>query len=303
MQYFPLFIDTCDLKVLIIGAGEVASRKLELLQRSEANIHVIALEVCEEVRVFEVQTKVSIEQRAVTDQDIQGWDLIYIATADEALNIRLANIAKQKRILVNVVDSPEYCGFITPSIIDRNKLQVAISTAGAAPVFARELRGRLESWLPQSLSPLFDFVAEKRVEVQQTLTSFKDRRLFWERFFALNGDKFDSQTPQCFEQAYGSLAVDGEILLIDDETPIALLPLMALSLLQKIDTVYADCPLPTSLMELVRRDAARSSLLPFSQLEQHYEQGERCLIYANKGAVAALQAHFPFAKYLRPGAI
>ncbi|WP_299010983.1 bifunctional precorrin-2 dehydrogenase/sirohydrochlorin ferrochelatase [uncultured Shewanella sp.] len=303
MQYFPLFIDTCDLNVLIIGAGEVASRKIELLQRSQANIHVIALEVCEAVRVFEAQAKVSIEQRAITDKDIQGWDLIYIATADEALNVRLANRAKANNIFVNVVDSPEYCRFITPSIIDRNKLQVAISTAGAAPVFARELRGRLESWLPQSLSPLFDFVAEKRVEVQEKLSSFKDRRLFWERFFALNGDKFDSQTQACFEQAYGSLAVEGEILLIDDETQIDLLPIIALPLLQKIDTVYAQCPLPTSLMELVRRDAERANLLPFSQLEQHYEQGERCLIYASKSVVVKLQAHFPFAKYLRPGAI
>ncbi|WP_299497231.1 bifunctional precorrin-2 dehydrogenase/sirohydrochlorin ferrochelatase [uncultured Shewanella sp.] len=303
MQYFPLFIDTCDLNVLIIGAGEVASRKLELLSRTEANIHIIALDICDEVRAFKQSPRLSIEQRAISEQDIQGWDLIYIATADTTLNHRLAEIATANNILVNVVDSPEDCRFITPSIIDRNKLQIAISTAGAAPVFARELRGRLESWLPQSLSPLFDFVADKRGEVQHKLSAFKDRRLFWERFFALNGDKFDSQTPIRFEQAYDSLAVEGEILLIDDETRIDWLPIAALALLQKIDTIYADSPLPADLMELVRRDAARSPLLPFSQLEQYYDKGERCLVFSNKAAIMALQAHFPMAKYLRPGAI
>lgn len=303
MQYFPLFIDTCDLNILIIGAGEVASRKLELLNRTEANIHIIALAVCDEVRAFEAEPKVSIEQRAVSEHDIQDWDLIYIATADKALNKQLASIASAKNILVNVVDSPEDCRFITPSIIDRDKLQIAISTAGAAPVFARELRGRLESWLPQSLAPLFDFVAEKRGEVQQKLTSFNARRLFWERFFVINGDKFDSQTQIRFEQAYDTLAVDGEIILIDNETNIDWLPIVALPLLQKLDVVYAPAPLPSTLMELIRRDAARRELLPVSQLEQRYSQGERCLIFADKVSIAELKAHFPFAKHLRQGAI
>ncbi|MCL1127203.1 precorrin-2 dehydrogenase/sirohydrochlorin ferrochelatase family protein [Shewanella surugensis] len=303
MQYFPLFIDTHDLNVLMIGAGEVASRKLELLNRTEANVHIIALAVCDEVKAFESEPKVSIEQRAVSEQDIQGWDLIYIATADERLNKQLALIAKENNILVNVVDSPEDCRFITPSIIDRDKLQIAISTAGAAPVFARELRGRLESWLPQSLAPLFDFVAGKRVEVQQRLPSFKARRLFWERFFTVNGDKFDHQTPVRYEQSYETLVVDGEILLIDNETNIDWLPIAALSLLQKLDVVYADERLPVALTELIRRDARRESLLPFSQLEYQYGQGDRCLIFSDKVRVIALQAHFPMAKYLRPGSL
>lgn len=178
MQYFPLFVDTTQLNVLLIGAGDVASRKLELLSRTQANICVIAIDVAPDIQAYADSKRITLLQRAVADEDIENVDLIYLATANEALNARLAHLATAQGRWVNVVDSPELCRFITPSIIDRGRLQIAISTGGAAPIFARELRSRLESWLPYSLTSLFDFVAERRKEVQQRLVSFKERKLF-----------------------------------------------------------------------------------------------------------------------------
>ncbi len=144
MQYFPLFVDTTKLKVLLIGAGEVASRKLALLARTEAEIVVIATDISAEISRWAEQGRITLLNRSVNTDDIRGVDLVYLATADDKLNAELACIADERNIWVNVVDSPELCRFITPSIVDRGRLQIAISTAGAAPVFARELRARLE---------------------------------------------------------------------------------------------------------------------------------------------------------------
>ena len=303
MQYFPLFVDTSKLKVLLVGAGEVASRKLALLARTDAEILVIATDISTEVSNCALQGRITLVKRSVVPDDIHGIDLVYLATADDKLNAKFARIADERGIWVNVVDSPELCRFITPSIVDRGRLQIAISTAGAAPVFARELRARLESWLPQSLSPLFDFVAAKRREVQQRLPEFKQRKLFWEHFFRANGDKFDDETPVHYDNGFQGLSIGGEILLIDDETQASLLPIAAMPLMQKLDHIFSLEELPFTLNEFVRRDAERGKLPSLSELSKLYEGGHRSLVYADSETVTQLKAHFPMAKHLRAGKI
>ncbi|MEC4725970.1 bifunctional precorrin-2 dehydrogenase/sirohydrochlorin ferrochelatase [Shewanella sp. D64] len=303
MQYFPLFVDTTQLKILLIGAGEVASRKLELLARTEASICVIAVDISSEVQTYADNKRISLVQRTVVDEDIIGVDLVYLATANNELNTRLAHLATKTGIWVNVVDNPGLCRFITPSIVDRGRLQIAISTAGAAPVFARELRSRLESWLPHSLTNLFDFVAERRKEVQDKLPIFKQRKLFWEHFFRANGDKFDERTALYYEDSFQHLVTEGEMLLIDDNTPIAMLPIAAMSLMQKLDHVFANEELPLALNELVRRDATRSPLLATNELSLLLKAGKRNLVYADADKIAQLKAHFPMAKHLKPGSL
>lgn len=303
MQYFPLFVDTQGLSVLLVGAGEVASRKLDLLARTDAQIHVIAPDVANDVEVYVKQGRVRLSRRSVNEDDIADYDLIYLATANEALNTQLAVLATQKGIWVNVVDNPKYCRFITPSIVDRGRLVVAISTAGAAPVFARTIRSRLETLLPNSLAPLFDYVASKRGEVQQRLTEGKDRRLFWERFFNLNQDRFDALTDSHYQQAFDSYASYGEILLLNETTPANLLPIAVMPLLQKLDVVFSENDLDEQTNELLRRDASREALPLLSQITKQYEQGDRMLLVASDEKINQFKAHFPMAKHLRPGAI
>ncbi|QFU23366.1 bifunctional precorrin-2 dehydrogenase/sirohydrochlorin ferrochelatase [Shewanella eurypsychrophilus] len=303
MQYFPLFVDTSKLTVLLVGAGDVASRKLELLARTEAVITVIAVDISDEVYKSASQDRITIINREVKSEDITDFDLVYLATADDVLNTKLAAIARERGIWVNVVDNPKQCSFITPSIVDRGRLQIAISTAGAAPIFARELRARLESWLPQSLAPLFDFVASRRNEVQQRLPQFKQRKLFWEHFFRANGDKFDDDTAVHYDNGFQNLSLGGELLLIDDETPASLLPIAAMPLMQKLDQIFSTVELPFALNEFVRRDANRGEIPILSELSELYESGQRCLVYADKDKVAQLKAHFPMAKHLTAGTI
>ncbi|MCH1930777.1 bifunctional precorrin-2 dehydrogenase/sirohydrochlorin ferrochelatase [Shewanella sp. A25] len=303
MQYFPLFIDTVSLNVLMVGAGDVASRKLALLTRTEANIHVIAPEVNPEVLELAESGRILLSMRAVVHADIQNYDLIYLATADDAVNSELATLATERGIWVNAVDNPAFCRFITPSIVDRGKLVVAISTAGAAPVFARDIRARLETTLPHSLKPLFDFVAEKRLEVQQRLSKTATRRLFWERFFDSNGDRFDARTIEHYQNAFTDLLSRGEILLLDEAANAELLPLAAMPMLQRLEWIYSENRLSETLSELVRRDANRGEIPALSEISREYEQGTRMLIVANAQKINQLIAHFPMAKHLRPGAI
>ena len=303
MQYFPLFIDTINLNVLLVGAGEVASRKLALLTRTEANIHVIAPQVNTEVQRYAETGRILLSVREVVHADIQNYDLVYLATANDSLNAELATLATARGIWVNAVDNPAFCRFITPSIVDRGRLVVAISTAGAAPVFARTVRSRLEASLPQSLKPLFDFVADRRIEVQDRLKSTAERRLFWERFFETNGDRFDSWTLERYHNAFNHLLSRGEILLIEDVVQVDLLPIAAMPLLQRLDWIYSQGALSEALAELVRRDASRGELPALSELSKAYEQGARMLLVADIQKINQLKAHFPMAKHLRPGAI
>lgn len=303
MQYFPLFIDTVNLNVLLVGAGDVASRKLALLTRTEAHIHVISPRVNPEVRHYADAGRILLSEREVAHTDIQHYDLIYLATANDDLNAELAALAIARGIWVNAVDNPTFCRFITPSIVDRGHLVVAISTAGAAPVFARTIRSRLEASLPPSLKSLFDFVADRRVEVQQRFDSISARRLFWERFFDTNGDRFDNRTLEHYQNAFDNLVSRGEILLLDDSTQVDLLPLAAMPLLQRLDCIYSQDTLSTELTEMVRRDANRAELPALSEVSKAYEQGMRLLLVADTPKINQLKAHFPMAKHLRPGAI
>ncbi|KFZ37145.1 siroheme synthase [Shewanella mangrovi] len=303
MQYFPLFLNTQRLNVLIVGAGEVACRKLDLLSRTEASIEVVAPEVCGGILDYARAERITLQQRAVVDADLQHRDLVYIATANQSLNLQLAVQAKEAGAMVNVVDTPAACDFITPSIVDRGRLIVAISTAGAAPVFARDVRAKLEAMLPASLTPLFDFIASKRSEVQQRLTTGPERRRFWERFFALNGEQFNGHTLQKYQQSFANDIEHGELLLLADNCPAEFLPLAALPLLQRIDAVVSIDDIPPAIAELMRRDAERLEMLSNSELLKAWEIGQRLLLVLPVAEVERLKIAFPFAKHLRPGAI
>ncbi|WP_445945130.1 precorrin-2 dehydrogenase/sirohydrochlorin ferrochelatase family protein [Shewanella sp.] len=307
MQYFPLFVDTKALSVLIVGAGEVASRKLALLARTEAIISIIAPVTTAEVDGFEAKGRINVMRRGASLEDMQGFDLIYLATADEQLNIDLAGAATQAGIWCNVVDNPKYCRFITPSIIDRGRLVVAISTAGAAPVFARSLRARLESWLPQSLAPLFDFVAQNRDKVQQNVVDAKDRRVLWEQFFELNGDRWDKNTQAHFQQAMAvsqtKTQCQGMLLLLDNHIAAQWLPLGVMPLFSQLDCIYSDITIAFELNELLRRDAERKAIPSFEQIRLNLARGERMLIVAGKAELAVLNAEFPQAQCIKAGSL
>ena len=156
MRYFPLFADLDAAGVLVAGGGEQAAQKVRLLRKTNARITVVAAAVTDELQGLAQQNAITIVPRAFVAGDLDGQRLVYAATGDRALDADVSRAAQARGTPVNVVDVPELSTFITPAIVDRASVKVAIGTEGAAPVLAREIKTRLESWLPANLGALAD---------------------------------------------------------------------------------------------------------------------------------------------------
>jgi len=140
MDYLPIFLKVEDRKCLVVGGGKVAARKVMLLKRAGAHITAVSPQLCDELRALLEQGAITYVAREFQDEDLHDCVLVIAATDDKVVNRRVSELANAQRIPVNVVDSPDLCSFIMPSIIDRSPVQIAVSTGGASPVLARLLR-------------------------------------------------------------------------------------------------------------------------------------------------------------------
>ena len=267
MDYFPLFLDARSLRCLIVGAGEIAARKLELIMKTPAHITVVAPWACETVKRLAKNEKVTLIEREFIDSDLTDKDMVFIATDKSETNQAIHDLAREQIVLVNVVDNTPLCQFITPSIVDRSPIIIAMSSGGVAPVLLRYLRQKLETVLPANLSKLGAFSEKFREKVKQSLNGVTARRYFWED--VLDGDIAemvekgqDSKADAAFETALTAAAennqVQGQVYLVgagpgDPD----LLTFRALRLMQKADVVVYDRLVSPQILELVRRDAEK----------------------------------------------
>ncbi len=266
MDFFPIFLNLRDQLCLVVGGGNTATRKIDLLLQANAKVKVVAPELTANITQWVSEGRVTHFARTFITEDVQQCHLIIAATNDKILNQQVSNLAKERHIPVNVVDQPELCSFIMPSIIDRSPVQIAISTGGASPVLARLLRSRLESMVPAAYGQLANFVASFRQRVKQLLP-FKDRRFFWEKVLQghiaellLSGHT--QQATQELENLLNNVtqtnAHYGEVYLVgagpgDPD----LLTFRALRLMQQADVVVYDRLVAPEILTLVRRDAER----------------------------------------------
>ncbi|MFT4938472.1 MAG: uroporphyrin-III C-methyltransferase/precorrin-2 dehydrogenase/sirohydrochlorin ferrochelatase [Paraglaciecola sp.] len=266
MQYFPVFLDTTELNCLVVGAGEVAARKVELLLKTSAQITVVAPEVCNTIKQLALENRLSLHIRQYEEDDLTARQLIFVATDDGLLNAQIHQQARSRNILVNVVDNTPLCQFITPSIVDRSPIIIAISSGGVAPVLLRYLRQKLESLIPQKVSLLGKFSEKFRDQVKSRLNSVTKRRYFWEDVLdgdiaeqVLQGNEDKAQLMmQDKLQTDENMPTKGEVYLVgagpgDPD----LLTFRALRLMQKADVVVYDRLVSPEVMELVRRDAEK----------------------------------------------
>jgi uroporphyrin-III C-methyltransferase/precorrin-2 dehydrogenase/sirohydrochlorin ferrochelatase len=264
MKYFPVFFDLNDKPCLVVGGGEVAARKVSLLFRAGARVTVVSPQLCDSLRGRLASGEIAHQARVFEPADIQGRALIVAATDDQAVNRRVSELAKAQCIPVNVVDQPELCSFIVPSIIDRSPVQIAVSTGGASPVLARLLRARLETLIPAAYGRLATLMAEFRDKVKLHLADEGKRRRFWEdvaqgaiaeMIFAGK----EAPARAAMEQAIAAAAVSeekGEVYLVgagpgDPD----LLTFRALRLLQQADVIVHDRLVSKEILDMARRDA------------------------------------------------
>lgn len=183
MNTFPLFFKLEDRKVLIVGGGDVALRKADLLSRAGACITILAPSISAEIQALLADSKHQLIYENYNKTYMSGARVIIAATDDEMLNHQVHADATELNIPVNVVDTPPLCDFIFPAIVDRNPIVIGISSNGKAPVLARLLRARLETLIPQGYGKLAKLAGDFRTEVKSKIPTLTGRRQFWERTF------------------------------------------------------------------------------------------------------------------------
>jgi precorrin-2 dehydrogenase/sirohydrochlorin ferrochelatase len=262
MQYFPLFVNLNHKPVLVVGGGEVASRKVDSLVRAGASVTIVSPQVEDYLSQLIDKGDCQWIQGFYSEELLEtSYVQVWATTDNPSLNHQVHRDAKRKGILVNVVDDLPYCDFITPSMINRGRIQLAISSGGAAPVLIRNMREKIEAVLPQNLSLQADFAASKRNDIKERLPTVDERRKFWEIFFA-RPDVDNASTNSALEVAYkDALEVGfsrkGSVTWIEHGNDVELLTLKALRLMQQAEIVLFDSQCPFAFVDLVRRDAER----------------------------------------------
>lgn len=267
MNFFPVFFDLAGQKVLVVGGGEVALRKIVLLERCGADIQVVAPDIAPELLQRAEDGKLRLMQREFAPEDLDGARLVIVATSSRAVNRWIANLSEARNIPVNVVDDAHASRFIVPAIIDRSPVLVAVSTGGTSPVLARRLRERLEAIIPANIGALASWLAALRLGSRRKLRTGSQRRRFFEALVDgaaarryLDGDSQGAERIAQQLLAVNSAAppAAGEVTLVgagpgDPE----LLTLKALRALQDADVILHDRLVPAAVLDLARRDAAR----------------------------------------------
>lgn len=266
MDFLPIFLNLKNRPCLVVGGGEVAARKAALLLQAGADVMVVAPELGRTLQQLQQEGRISYRKGEFTPDDVPPNCAVIIAATDRGeVNRQVSQLAQARSIPVNVVDHPELCSFIMPSIIDRSPVVVAVSTGGASPVLARLLRARLESAIPSAYGRLAAFAERFRRKVKERFSNVNDRRMFWEKILqgtvaemVFTGQEEAAAEALERELASTSPTAMGEVYLVgggpgDPD----LLTFRALRLMQQADVVVYDRLVAPAVLELTRRDAER----------------------------------------------
>jgi precorrin-2 dehydrogenase/sirohydrochlorin ferrochelatase len=202
-SYFPAFLELRGRTAVVIGGGDVALRKVESLLAAGAAVKVIAPHLDRGLEALVAQGRVSLERREYRFGDLEGALLVVAATSDPEVNRAVAAEAGNRNLLLNVVDAPELCSFIVPSVIRRDELTVAISTGGMSPALAKRLRQKLEEVLVPEYGPFLQLLGTLRSKIRRELPLHAQREAFWAE--VVNSDAFDIFRSKGEEAAVGRL--------------------------------------------------------------------------------------------------
>jgi uroporphyrin-III C-methyltransferase/precorrin-2 dehydrogenase/sirohydrochlorin ferrochelatase len=265
MDQLPIFVTLKGQSCLVVGGGDVAERKVRQLLAAGAAVTVNSPQLSAGLQALLDAQRIVVALRAFDATLIDAHLLVYAATSDHAVNHAVAAAAGRALRLCNVVDDPAHSSFISPSIVDRSPLIVAISSGGHAPVLARMLRQQLERWLPLRLGALAGWAGQWRETIKARLPDVATRRRFWEQAFSgtlsaqvLAGrmEAADDALRQTLDTQADAHRTPGEAWLVgagpgDPE----LLSLRGFHLLQHADVVLHDRLIAPELLAFARRDA------------------------------------------------
>ena len=266
MDFLPVFLDIKNKTCLVVGCGEVATRKIMLLLQAGARVSVVSPELDPGLHNYLSLGRIHYYAEYFQLEHLQNISLAIAATNDRAINLQVSQAAQQRHIPVNVVDDPDLCTFIMPSIVDRSPLMIAISSGGQSPVLARILRAQLETIIPVAYARLASIAGKFRQRVKQHFELPEKRRIFWEKMLQGQFAKMVLAGQDNAAQDYllRSLQQEkdeppqGEVYLVGagPGNP-DLLTFRAMRLMQQADVVVYDRLVSPAILDMVRRDATR----------------------------------------------
>lgn len=265
-RLLPLFVDLRGRRVLVVGAGSVAARKIATLRDTGARIEVGALHACAEVRALAAEAALTLRIGMFEESWLDDVWLVIAATNDAATNGRIARAAAERRLFVNAVDDSARSSVQFPAVVQRGLLQIAISTAGAAPMLGRAARERIESLFDESWGALAQWLERHRETLRTRLPQPAARRRWFTRCLrsaipgmlrAGRSDAADAAL-QAMLAAPDVRATPGSVVLVGaGPGDPGLLTLRALRELNEADVIVHDQLVSAEVLALARRDARR----------------------------------------------
>ena len=264
MKHFPIFLAVAGKRIVVSGGGEAAIAKLRILLKTEARISVFAKNAIADIHRLAAEGKLTLTNRAMDKGDAICAALFYGANEDAAEDARTAAIAASEGALVNIVNNLADSQFITPAIVDRDPVTIAIGTEGAAPVLARAIKADLEERLPASLGTLAKIGKTFRHAVE-VLPFGAKRRNFWSDFYFNAGPSaLDQQGAKAVLPALEALldehimtrAKAGHVDIVGAGPGDAdLITLKARKSIDRADVIIHDGDVTAEILELARREA------------------------------------------------
>lgn len=265
LAVLPVFFNLRGKRILVIGGGEPAVWKAELLAQAGAIVDVIATDACSEMLALAEQTglhgsvKLLNQEWSLKDLDHRALVVADARSDGEAKAIFCA--AQSAGIPVNVIDKPAFCTFQFGSIVNRSPIVIGISTDGAAPILGQAVRSRIESILPAALMEWGAFAKEIRSTVLSRFRPGAERRQFWSRFATLAFGPFNRETAWISSAGGPAAGIESTLTVLSvDPDDYRELTLKSVGLLQSADVILHEARVSPSILDLARREAVRIEL-------------------------------------------
>ena len=263
MRYLPVFLDIDAKKVIVVGGQAIAVSKLRTLLKTNANIHVFSSNPDSQILEWAAKKRISLHRRIIEKQDLVSVLVCYAASDQIEENESVSTMTQETNVLLNWADNAEKSHFLSPAIVDRDPVLVAIGTEGCAPVLARRIKSLIEVSLPTGIGTLAKMAGSFRKDVKRLPASL--RKNFWENFFSnIEPDELKNvdeeklgrklrtllgQNPE-IESSTGSVAFVGA-----GPGTYELLTLKAYEILRSAEVVIHDRLIDDSILDIARKEA------------------------------------------------
>ncbi len=197
MSYFPMFIELKGRRCLVVGGGEIALHKVNVLRDFGAQLTVVSQDILPEIKQMEF---VECREKKFHLSDLNGQQLVVAATDDKEENHRIAQVCKERNLPVNAVDQREDCSFIFPSYLKKGEVVAAFSSGGQSPLVTQYLKTQMVPIMTDLLAKLAERLGDVR-EVVQAVCPVEERKIVYQEMLSLGLEK-------------GSVPSDEEIMQI-----------------------------------------------------------------------------------------